>query len=93
MIQTSIGKMQVGSPWLARQWINSIPGITVTPGITQNNLTVRAGNKRPSFTTAQGMRGSSGGGSSGSGSSGGSSKGGSWGWDFSGVGGGGGYFA
>ncbi len=53
MIQTSIGKMQVGSPWLARQWINTIPGVMVTSGITQNNLTIRAGNKRPSFTTGQ----------------------------------------
>ncbi|MFZ2276762.1 MAG: hypothetical protein WAW39_03140 [Prosthecobacter sp.] len=53
MIQTSIGTLQVGSPWLARQWVNTIPGVTVTTGITQNNLTIRAGNKRPSFTTAQ----------------------------------------
>lgn len=52
MIQTSIGSMQVGSPWLARQWINAIPGITATPGIAQNNLTIRAGTPRPSFTTA-----------------------------------------
>ena len=55
MITTSIGSIQVGSPWLARQWVNSIPGISVTPGITQNNLTIRAGNQRPSVTTTQGV--------------------------------------
>jgi hypothetical protein len=55
MIPTSIGTLQVGSPWLSRQWINSIPGISATPGISQNNLTLRAGNKRPSFTTGQSM--------------------------------------
>lgn len=79
MIQTSIGTLQVGSPWLARQWINSIPGIVATPGITQNNLTIRAGNKRPSFTTAQGAAiatSSSGGGGSSGGSGGGTSGGG-----------------
>lgn len=68
MIRTSIGTLQVGSPWLSRQWINSIPGIVVTPGITQNNLTIRAGHARPSFTTAQGASssGSPGGGNGGS---------------------------
>lgn len=76
MIQTSIGKMQVGSPWLARQWINTIPGITATPGISQNNLTIRAGNARPSFTTAHGVSSSKSGGSS----SGSGSQGGGWGW-------------
>lgn len=53
MIKTSIGTLQVGSPWLARQWVNTIPGVMVTTGITQNNLTIRAGNKRPSFSAAQ----------------------------------------
>ena len=28
MIPTSIGILQVGSPWLSRQWINSIPGMS-----------------------------------------------------------------
>lgn len=77
MIQTSIGQMQVGSPWLSRQWINSIPGVSVTPGITQNNLTIRAGNRRPSFTTGQGATaissesGGTGGGGGGTGGGGG----------------------
>lgn len=60
MIPTSIGTLQVGSPWLSRQWINSIPGVQVTPGITQNNLTIRAGNQRPSITTGQSAQGSGG---------------------------------
>ena len=55
MIQTSIGTLQVGSPWLSRQWVNSIPGIQVTTGITQNNLTIRAGHRRPSVNTDQSM--------------------------------------
>ena len=75
MIQTSIGNVQVGSPWLSRQWINSIPGISVTPGITQNNLTIRAGNQRPSVNTSQGVA-SGGGGTSGTGGGGGGGGGG-----------------
>ncbi len=71
MIQTSIGSIQVGSPWLARQWINSIPGISVTAGITQNNLTIRAGNSRPSVTTTQSTVTAAAGKSGGGGSSGG----------------------
>lgn len=87
MIQTSIGPMQVGSPWLSRQWINSIPGVQVTPGITQNNLTIRAGNRRPSFTTGQSAQSSTSGGTGGTGGSGGtggtgSGTGGSGGWVF-----------
>ena len=66
MIQTSIGNVQVGSPWLSRQWINSIPGISVTPGITQNNLTIRAGNQRPSVSTSPGVASAGTSGSSGS---------------------------
>ncbi len=78
MIQTSIGPMQVGSPWLSRQWVNSIPGVQVTPGITQNNLTIRAGNRRPSFTTGQGAQGSLSGGMGGGGGGSGGSGGGSY---------------
>ncbi len=89
MIQTSIGTIQVGSPWLSRQWINTIPGISVTPGITQNNLTIRAGNHRPTVITSQGAQnsrsggpgghgGGTGGGSGGSGGSGGGGGGGSY---------------
>lgn len=61
MIRTSIGTLQVGSPWLSRQWINTVPGIQVTAGITQNNLTIRAGNRRPSVSTRPGWSGTSGG--------------------------------
>lgn len=89
MIRTSIGTMQVGSPWLARQWINSIPGISVTPGITQNNLTIRAGNRRPSFSSGQSaLSSSSGGSTSGGGSAGGGSAGGGTGGSGSGGSGG-----
>lgn len=61
MIKTSIGTLQVGSPWLSRQWVNSVPGVQVTSGITQNNLTIRAGSRRPSVTTSRGWSGTSGG--------------------------------
>jgi hypothetical protein len=81
MIPTSIGTLQVGSPWLSRQWISSIPGVAVTTGITQNNLTIRAGNHRPTFTTGQSAFIPSGGTGGGGGGTGGGTGGGGGGGD------------
>ncbi|OYW74639.1 MAG: hypothetical protein B7Z37_16955 [Verrucomicrobia bacterium 12-59-8] len=83
MIQTSIGSVQVGSPWLSRQWINSIPGVQVSPGISQNNLTVRARYRRPTFSTSQGSFSTSGGSDGTGGGSGGGGSGGGGGFTYS----------
>lgn len=47
--RTTLGNMRVGSSWLDRQWVRSVPGVTITHGITQNNLIIRQGHQRPYF--------------------------------------------
>jgi len=50
-MNTSKSSVNSSNSWLSRQSVKHDPGIIVTHGITQNNVTIRTGSRRPTFKT------------------------------------------